>query len=450
MSEISASTIEKRAEEVRETLWYAMDVIEEERLFVPPERDLKINKKNYASTLVLPFSNLVLNHGAVILYGGKASGKTSLARLIGEVACGSWYPTSYSYLLGDSEVRRSQVSGTIDPAALQEGKRKPLWSEFVDHPIKIIDEINRMSSSAFTYFMSLMGNNMVSLYDEKKELLDYRVFATMNPSDEGTNKIPAPMMDRFALMIPFRTLASNELESVLGRPDSDLGGKEQVKKATERLKNRGSLEKKDFENLSLYARQTVEVPEKIDRMISLTVADFGSCDRAEDNDKDRLPSDLKPPEICKKNSDCRFFNQDPYVCYTTSQSLSTRTAMVLKEYSVAVAYLVGAQRVSADIVKSIATFALAHRITPCGEAYEKPPYFGAQPYTFVKDMIARSLKTTRDKARKKALAERDTAVASKDPVIIKEAINSISSHLDDPLKYDILKTLRNEQSRTSV
>jgi MoxR-like ATPase len=440
--------MKKISDGIRTKLRKAMQLIINEKLFVPPSYDFLIEGKRYASTVLLPFANLCVNHGAMLLYGGKGGGKTTMAMLMGHIACGKWLKTSFHLLQGDPETSRNEIVGSLNPQKFQQGTLEVMWSEFLKHPIKIIDELNRMSSNAFSYFLSILGMNVAFLHGQSLKIGNYRIYATMNPNegDAGTNSIPPPMLDRFALMIPFPKVPSYESEAILHRPDCEQGGESHQQDVLKLLIRQYGLEKDELELLPDIAAAVVKIPPNINEAITLLVKDFTVCERADCYDKDML-RETRPPELCRKNN-CRYYGKSRFVCYTTQNGLSERACLALKRYAVAVAYIIGQPVVTFEIVKGIAKMMFAPRLLPVGDLYENN-FFQTQLYRYMEEIIDRSIDITRSD-RQEFIRIRDDALRSGNIMALDIAIKKISANFDDPLKYDFLKSLERAKNEINT
>jgi hypothetical protein len=99
------------------------------------------------------------------------------------------------------------------------------------------------------------------------------------------------------------------------------------------------------------------------------VREFGACIRTDKSQSHDLNVETGLCDGC-------HFNTTKSVCNKVVIPLSVRAVKDLNRYSKAIAWLIGAEQVSVEIVKSLAPLVFWHRTRFAGDEVERSPYFG--------------------------------------------------------------------------
>ncbi|MFT3928010.1 MAG: AAA family ATPase [Myxococcales bacterium] len=160
----------------------------------------------------------LLADGHVLLEDFPGSGKTTLARALGEAVEGDQGPeeiSSFRRIQFTPDLLPSDVTGTnvFEPAT---GgfvfRRGPIFAHVV-----LADEINRTSPKVQAAMLEGMAEKQVTI-DDRTYPLDalFFVIATQNPLDlAGTYPLPRPQLDRFLFKIRMTHIARNDELAVL-------------------------------------------------------------------------------------------------------------------------------------------------------------------------------------------------------------------------------------------
>ena len=169
----------------------------------------------------------LLADGHVLLEDYPGSGKTTLARALGEAI------DEDSSVAGIAPFRRIQFTPDLLPSDITgtsvfevarstfELRRGPIFSHVV-----LADEINRTSPKVQAALLEAMAEKQVTI-DDRTHPLDelFFVIATQNPLDvAGTYPLPTPQLDRFLFKIAMKHIAREaEIDVLNAYPAPGLG-----------------------------------------------------------------------------------------------------------------------------------------------------------------------------------------------------------------------------------
>ncbi|MHA2353135.1 MAG: AAA family ATPase, partial [Candidatus Thorarchaeota archaeon] len=374
-----------QSEKLRELVLNVMSTVESRGLFVHSS-DLAIkysdpsSKKKSVKTTRFPLivGSCVLNalapRSAMLLVGGHGGGKTTLVKLLGRMMTGrSLDEIEDGILRGHPQLTEEKMVATLKPGPLmKEGVEVVVWRRFVTDFWKIIDEVNRLTPHAQNILLSLLAEGEVKYYDEIKRCEEYCLYATLNPSDAGTFDIGPPFLDRFGLAVPITMPTVNDLELILSARDERLFGFDELWQVPAVLTEENLL---TIWNLA----DKVRVPPETSEFMRSLVREFGACIRVDKSQSSGLTVETGLCDGC-------HFSTTKSVCNKVIIPLSVRAAKDLNRYSKAAAWLVGAQEVSVEIVKSLAPLVFWHRTRLVRDELERSPYYG-DVYTYTKHLV---------------------------------------------------------------
>ncbi len=176
----------------------------------------------------------LLADGHVLLEDYPGSGKTTLARALGESVAGSKTESiaegraqgliaPFRRIQFTPDLLPSDVTGTtvFDPESRQFSFRPgPIFAHVV-----LADEINRTSPKVQSAMLEAMAEKQVTVDNETHKLDElFFVIATQNPLDlAGTYPLPTPQLDRFLFKVEMRHIAREAELSVLAHyPQASL------------------------------------------------------------------------------------------------------------------------------------------------------------------------------------------------------------------------------------
>lgn len=364
-----------QSEKLRGLVLKVMFIVESRGLFVHSS-DLEIkhndpgSKKTLVKTTRLPLIvgscilNALVPRSAMLLVGGHGGGKTTLVKLLGRMMTGRTIDEIEDGILrGHPMLTEEKMVATLKPGPLmKEGIELVVWRRFVTDFWKIIDEVNRLTPYAQNILLSLLAEGEVKYYDEIKRCEEYCLYATLNPADAGTFDIGPPFLDRFGIAVPITMPSINDLELILATRDERLFGFDELWQVPAVLTEENLL---TIWNLA----DKVYVSSEASEFMRSLVREFGACIRVDKSQSSGLTVGTGLCDGC-------HFDTAKSVCNKVIVPLSVRAAKDLNRYSKAAAWLVGAQDVTVEIVKSLAPLVFWHRTQFATDELERSPYYG--------------------------------------------------------------------------
>ncbi len=348
--------------------------------------------------------NALVPRSAMLLVGGHGGGKTTLVKLLGRMMTGrSIAEIEDAILRGHPQLTEEKMVATLRPGPLmKEGREVVVWRRFVTDFWKIVDEVNRLTPHAQNILLSMLAEGELKYYDEVRRCEEYCLFATMNPTDSGTFELAPPFLDRFGLAVPITMPRISDLEIILGTRDERLFGYDELWQVP------GILTEEDLLTIWNLADK-MAVSHGASEYIRSLVREFDACVRVDKSQSGELTVDSGLCDGC-------HYNIAKTVCNKVVIPLSVRAAKDLNRYSKALAWLVGADEVSVDIVKSIAPLVFWHRTRFVRDRLAASPFYGDR-YEFTCHLV--ELATARFVARepaRKIMARLQTGDGSRDDI----------------------------------
>ncbi len=178
-----------------------------------------------------------LGRANVLLWGSFGKGKSLLPEVIARVT-----NASYSRVQGTAGLTESKFLARYNIAELVKGNEKIEWKPFLDAEIKMIDEVNRSPPVVINSFFTMLAERKVFFGSETRKILDYALFASMNPADEGTHALAPPFLDRFDLCLLTPSLSFYDKRRLLSEGAGNLERVQTVLEKGELKKMWGEVE----------------------------------------------------------------------------------------------------------------------------------------------------------------------------------------------------------------
>ncbi|MDH3803369.1 MAG: AAA family ATPase, partial [Deltaproteobacteria bacterium] len=126
----------------RHTVRELYDFIQSRLYFNRP--DLQVGGEQFNSTLLFTLLT-ALTGGKALIIGEPGLGKTTAAEYVGSLLYQLPVGTVWaSEVGGHPEQTEEKIIGRPDLGKLNQGQEEVVWSHFVQLPVKIVDEINRL------------------------------------------------------------------------------------------------------------------------------------------------------------------------------------------------------------------------------------------------------------------------------------------------------------------
>ncbi len=349
------------------------DFISDHLYFYRP--DLEISGEKYNSTLLFSLLTATLQ-GKQLIVGEPGLGKTTSAEYI----CSVFYqvPLStiwLSEIAGHPEQTEEKIVGRPNLGLLNKGVESVVWSNFVQLPVKIVDEINRLPETKQSIILDGVDRGNWEYLNEMFTNYEYCLFATANYQDLGTFTIIPPMLDRFDVMVESKHPGAN-ISYLIGafyKKDELLRHekceKELNKLLSSKLRYKTKMERveKVYEKFGEYLKKMGLKPISKEKRRAIQRQMVGlELDLDANAYLRTLISELsfcykygqkRANEKCEEG--CHFTG---YLCHSIKNCISNRFPVSMKVYAQALAWLLGEKQVNIEHIKTVAPYALSHRL----------------------------------------------------------------------------------------
>jgi MoxR-like ATPase len=357
----------------RQTVRGLYDFIQSHLYFNRP--DLRLDGATYNSSLLLNLLTAVLG-GKSLIIGEPGLGKTTAAEYVGalfyRLPVGTLWASEVS---GHPEQTEEKIIGRPDLGKLNQGQEEVVWSNFVQLPVKIVDEINRLPETKQSMILDGVDRGKWEYLNEIIINDEYCLFATANYQDRGTNTIIAPLLDRFDVTVEsrypgpsyaFLISQRQEKEKLLRHPE--LEGELQAALRSRLLPDERStrldavseafgvflrdslgLATLDGQGRQELRRQVLSMPlnQDANAFTRTLLAELSFCHRH---------GQKRSNEICDEG--CHYTG---YLCHRLLNCASNRLPVSVMNYSKALAWFSGADSVSLEEIRAVTPYCLAHR-----------------------------------------------------------------------------------------
>ncbi len=338
--------------------------------------DVEIKGERYNSAILFGLIT-GLKKGKQLIIGEPGLGKTTSA----EFVCSLIYQFPLGVIWGSEvsghpEQTEEKIVGRPDLGKLNQGEEDVVWTNFSQVPVKIVDEINRLPETKQSMILDGVDRGNWEYLNEMIINEEYCLFATANYQDGGTNTIIAPLIDRFDMMVESRYPGPN-LSFLIGKAskkDHLLRHPKFEKDLHRILKSKISYEKKllKMEEVCnafgeyIYEKIGIKTLTKKDReqiraemeglemdldasaFVRMLLAELSFCDRY---------GQKRVVENCEEG--CHYTG---YLCHQIKNCASNRLPTSIKQYAQGLAWFLEDSEIDIEHIKSVAPYALAHRI----------------------------------------------------------------------------------------
>lgn len=277
----------------------------------------------------------VFSRSKTLLEGAHGKGKSYIAELTATIT-----GVSYSRVQGSQGLTESKYLASLDVPALMKGTQKVVWQRFVKSQLKLFDELNRAHPANLNSLFEMMAEGHIDYAGERFICPDYAFVATLNPGDSGTYEVPPPLIDRFDICLPVRSVGYADKVDLL---NSRLNG---VVPQPDRVLEDGDLEAiwSEVEKVTVDSVQVKQLA-RVER--TLQVCCYG--------DKEYLTNFPSSCENCRyKEGVCSLIE--------TRCPASERPALSIIKVAKGLAFLRGRECVQEKDIRDVTPFAFYHRL----------------------------------------------------------------------------------------
>lgn len=344
---------------------------------------IKPGTSAYSSPLLFTTLTSLLNHGTMLLTGGPGIGKTTGCELTGPFFMGTTLEEvlaseiqGHPQLTEEKMVARYQLGKLI-----QEGEEVVLPRRFLESPVKIIDEGNRIPPDTLSILMKLVDTGK-AVYGEK--LLTAKLgplFVTANYADEGTFHFTPPFLDRFDVAVMVTSPAPWDLRRIRRRGDEKLNGN---------LENMMHIPDNLKLDLPTIRREIYGMPEETEYGVSRVeeFADFVySSLRFSEVASQNLARATKGNawKVTQDSAESGHFVDGPHT--QTLNELTVRTMRAMPRYAKAFAWFNGDGQADIKHLKTVMPYLLWHKVQPTEAALANNPVYHNDRIAFIEGLV---------------------------------------------------------------
>jgi hypothetical protein len=328
-----------------------------------------------------------MKYGTMIITGAPGIGKTTGAEYAGHFFTGTPLDDILAAeIQGHPQQKEENMTGSYDLAKLMTGIKEVHSSRFLQSPVKIIDEVNRLPPEMLSILMRAVDTGRAVYGGELLTAAKGPLFATANYTDEGTFELTPPFLDRFDVAVMVTSPPSHDLEAIRGSGDEKLNGYGFQDKL--QIDSRLSL---DFDKIR---REIYGLPQRnledSDLGEASVFADFvyaslrfcdcasSSLNRATKGNAWKVNQERAPPG---------HFTDTPEL-YTVNE-LTIRTAKSMIRYAKAFAWFTGKDEVGLEDLRCVLPYLLWHKIIPSNKALSENQKWANDRIGFATDLIAK-------------------------------------------------------------
>lgn len=440
-------------------------IIEERGLFIAPEEDINfgleksvklsmnaeakidIYRESYNSNLLLTFLSGIMKRGSMIYFGPPGAGKTTSAEFVGHFLYRQQLEEiQLATIYGHPEQKESSMIARLDVAELMEGMEKVIKREFVQSPVKIVDEVNRLPPGKLSILYQLIDRGFIKYMSELIVAPEGPTYLTANAADSGNYPVPPPFLDRVDAAVTTLPLNPYFMSTLDERGNSNLNcNLEELLRIPEEMK----IEKSDLEQIR---REISSVEFDTDALYSLIffISEINYCDQAgvEIARKSKGNAQFKKPgqglcSQCHYKSSGRSSAAGSNICHLTENSISPRTYQAALSYTRALAWWRGKGTVEMEDMEALLPFLVWHKLVPTQHAFESQSRFENDRIAMVRSMLAQSRENFN--AAKEHIDDYDAILHS-----VATALDSSSNENRKQLRKEIVNHIENLQVVDSV
>lgn len=330
--------------------------IKGEEVFLPAEG-------GYSSSLLLPILTLLTARRGLLI-GAPGKGKTTSAILMSLIAGMKWQTVRESIQRGHPQLSITDLLGSPLPKAMMQADQLQdipvAWRPWIQQPVKIVDEYNRIPTKTQSALLSLLAEGYAEQFGQFIHTGDSAWFLTANDSEGGgTFPVIEALKDRMDVVIPAIPFSLQEGLPLLlqrvesGRLPEDSLPEEHILTDEELSTIRGKITSLPV------SRSTME-------KVAFVLGQLNFCrmasPRYEQKTKDTLKLvGLRVSEVC---SEACPLDKKVHICSQTENGVSPRSLQALLHFSKALAYFAGDKEVGDEHVEALLPYIYHEKLLP--------------------------------------------------------------------------------------
>jgi MoxR-like ATPase len=342
-----------------------------------------IKQNAYTSPLLFVTLTGLLNHGTMILTGGPGLGKTTSSELAGPMLTGtSLEDVLASEILGHPQLTEEKMIASYDLGKLvYSGEKVVIPSRFLECPVKIIDEVNRLPPDTSSILMKVADTGKAVYGGQLLIGKTGPLYATANYTDEGNFQLTPPFLDRFDVAVMVTSPAPWDLRTIRKRGDEKLnGGIEDLAKFPQELKLDLTKIRKEINSLP---EETESGMSQVEEFADFVYASLRFSEAASQNLSRATKGNAWA--MNQNNSPAGHFSESPHV-YSVNE-LTIRTMKAMPRYAKAFAWFNGDNTATLTHLKKVIPYLLWHKIQPTQTAITGNPLYANDRIAFVEELV---------------------------------------------------------------
>lgn len=326
--------------------------------------------KCYNSVMLLTILTCLVKEGegSLMYKGPPGCGKTTVGELIGHFMFDTPVEEIQNAMIYcHPEQTEEKMIARLNIADLMSGKETVMARRFIDSPVHILDEINRLPPDKTDILYNMVDRRVVLYMDKLLKLKEGPLLVTRNYDDAGNFIMTPPFVDRFDVSVNVSTPTGPSLEFILNRDDANLALK---------VEDDVRITKEDRDKI-WQEMKAMSFSKEAKNYMYYLASQINFCQRGASKYNTCAPAYMtkgnckkKQPDALCKTPECHYY-QDNSVCRLTKNEFSIRAVRSLQKYSKAYAWFLGEKEVTVETVKEMFPYVASHRIVPTSTAEQQ-------------------------------------------------------------------------------
>ncbi len=319
-------------------------------------------QSGWCSSLLVPLLALVTRRRLLVV-GAPGRGKTTVATLMGMLAGIPAHEIRRSVQHGHPQLTVADLLGSPLPGGLVEAREtdevKVAWRRWLRHPVKIVDEYNRIPTKTQSALLSLLAEGYGECYEQVIEVPPAAWFLTANDDlGGGTFPVIEALRDRIDAVVRCQPLDRDALARLVARLEGPTSPGPEV--PPELVLDPGEIDRIDA------LVRALPFPEELADLLASFSTQLDFCQRAsqrpEGMSKETLHlSGRSLAQVCTE--ECPL-DKSANPCSWTEGGLSARALEATVHFAKALAWFLGAPRVDLGILAAVLPWTLHDRLRP--------------------------------------------------------------------------------------